>query len=363
MTNIKILRKALLAFLVVVSTTGVIGNTVVSWIYAFRLDKAKSRDRYFLLVLAVVDNAGCIFQGTHQILRTIDYDFPGQFFCCFLMFFVMFAVGASAMILLFIAIHRYRKVCQPFRRKLTNIFLRRVCLVISFVAGVVYAIPIGIMEYSNSAFLYKIKLQNGSSIYVTKYKCGLVNHASLFDFVWIGLGLVLIILLSLITVGLYFPVIYHTRKMARKYGPGNENDKQVIGQAGEKGLEKARTSPLSRKNDNHENEQDGDNGRQETATTASSQPVRKRMGVALSRLNTLCLVMAIVNMVSYVPYCTIISLYVLKVDLQHTLAGIIAMQFFLCIPLLQHVVNPFINIAFDLELRKGIIKLFTSISW
>ena len=84
-----------------------------------------------------------------------------------------------------------------------------------------------------------------------------------------------------------------------------------------------------------------------------------KMKKAIGRLNKLCFVVALVNSVSYIPYCTIITLIILNVDYVQTVTGYRVVEFFLCIPLLQHVVNPFINMAFDLELRKGIKNLFT----
>lgn len=65
--DLRTFRYFLVVFLVVLATSGIVGNACIYVIYASRINKARRNERLFLLVLAVVDFFGCIFHGLFHI--------------------------------------------------------------------------------------------------------------------------------------------------------------------------------------------------------------------------------------------------------------------------------------------------------
>lgn len=232
---------------------------------------------------------------------------------------VYFIVAASATIFLCIAIFRYQKICRPFGRQPTIIWYR-ICLLIAFGIGFGYSLPQSL--YS----LHEIKRDPSANVSATTQTICDWNFNDVRFRAVDGVGIVFIIVISILTISFYIPVIYRTRHLFHK-SKANVEDTNT------------RTLPPEIRNEQNLNVQ------------------RRREENTLKRLNKLCFAMALVNSISYVPYCIIKSLALSKTFSNLTMDEIITLTFFTSIPLFQHAVNPYINIAFDLKVRKVIRKL------
>lgn len=208
----------------------------------------------------------------------------------------------------------------------------------------------------HSYFLNSEKYRNGTISKTTKYYCVSVffNHST--DTVLEGIGMLTILLLGIITVGLYIPVIYHTRKMFQK----NKTLKGVEGPTETKAEKNnAENSPGScnqseKIHHSRSNDEWDDIGMKKNTGTYS-----KREEKTLGRLNKLCFVIAFVNFVSYLPYMVFICISLLNVNLVSSVDSMRFKLFAQCMPIFQQAVNPYINIGLDLEVKRVISKCFS----
>ncbi|CAG2189884.1 unnamed protein product [Mytilus edulis] len=107
-------------YLILLMITGVVGNTIVLYIYKFRFKR--STPRIFILSLAAFDLITCLLGMPYHILDMLyPYLFVWDTVCKVLSFALTFTILASIFILDLIAIDRYRKICRPFKNQLSGI--------------------------------------------------------------------------------------------------------------------------------------------------------------------------------------------------------------------------------------------------
>ncbi|XP_022330772.2 phe13-bombesin receptor-like [Crassostrea virginica] len=98
---------------------GVIGNTMVIYIYNFRM-KGSRDDRYFIPHLAVMDLCACVVGAGYAIaLNILPLKFNGNELCKALWFLTQSTTMCAAFMLVVIAIQRYLKVVRPFKKQMT----------------------------------------------------------------------------------------------------------------------------------------------------------------------------------------------------------------------------------------------------
>lgn len=131
-------------FVSILMVVGIIGNIHVLFIYTFRMKP--SNHRIFILSLGVLDLITCII-GMPFII--VDLRNPLTFTmvsaCKILRFVNYFICISSAFILIVIAIDRYRKICVPLGRQISQGMAKLLCLgclcialVLSWPAPVLY---------------------------------------------------------------------------------------------------------------------------------------------------------------------------------------------------------------------------------
>ncbi|XP_052069008.1 kappa-type opioid receptor-like [Mytilus californianus] len=114
-----------LAFLV---TFGVIGNSLVLFIYGFKYKP--SNLRCYVLCLAVLDLTACCISMPSEI---VDNAYPHMFysegFCKFSRFIGDISKLGSAFVLTVMAVGRYRKICFPFSEDMSLKTAKIMCVV------------------------------------------------------------------------------------------------------------------------------------------------------------------------------------------------------------------------------------------
>ncbi|XP_063406310.1 cholecystokinin receptor type A-like [Mytilus trossulus] len=126
-------------YLILLMITGVVGNTIVLYIYKFRFKRSTSR--IFILSLAAFDLITCILGMPYHILDMLyPYLFVWDTLCKVLSFALTFTILASIFILDLIAIDRYRKICRPFKKQLSGIGSKIMSWVTVLIA-IISAIP------------------------------------------------------------------------------------------------------------------------------------------------------------------------------------------------------------------------------
>ncbi|KAL3863062.1 hypothetical protein ACJMK2_004843 [Sinanodonta woodiana] len=99
-------------FIAVEASVGLVGNTLILYIYLCKY--SKSNFRYFVLFLACIDLTSCLTTLPAEIYVQINwYTLEHEWICKLKSYFNVFTTWGSGEILFLIALDRYRKVCRP----------------------------------------------------------------------------------------------------------------------------------------------------------------------------------------------------------------------------------------------------------
>ena len=118
-------------FLGLVGITGLIGNSVVCYIYGAVY--IQSNSRIFLICLAGIDLCTCIIDVPLEIINVLNqYEFSEPLLCKFSRSGNTLTTFYSTGILLSIAIDRHRKICHPHGFQISNKIAKYLCVVLFF---------------------------------------------------------------------------------------------------------------------------------------------------------------------------------------------------------------------------------------
>lgn len=97
---------------------GAFGNCMVLFVYKdYKFSSNKIDDRRFIPYLALVDLMASLTSCCQYVIENqYPLRYPGKFSCKVLNFISTFPASISGLILLAIAFHRYKRVCNPFSR-------------------------------------------------------------------------------------------------------------------------------------------------------------------------------------------------------------------------------------------------------
>lgn len=97
---------------------GAFGNCMVLFVYKdYKFSPNKIDDRRFIPYLALVDFIASLTSCFQYVIENqFPLRYPGEFSCKVLNFISTFPASISGLILLAIAFHRYKRVCNPFSR-------------------------------------------------------------------------------------------------------------------------------------------------------------------------------------------------------------------------------------------------------
>ncbi|XP_059171046.1 muscarinic acetylcholine receptor M3-like [Physella acuta] len=140
----------------VLSLTGVIGNSLVCFVFAKKFRQCSQN--YLIIILAVFDLHSCIITIPYEIIDIrfyVYYVFDTDIICKVMKFINAFFNTGSILILLVIAVDRYRKVCKPLSKQLRLPTIRGIVFLVILVSTC-YSWP--------SIFLYGIRSMNSTTI-------------------------------------------------------------------------------------------------------------------------------------------------------------------------------------------------------
>ena len=157
----KLRQIPLVLFLTVLAVTGFLGNVLVCFIYG-RVYKI-SNSRTFIMCLAVVDLFTCAIGIPMEIATSMDqYQFHSPWICKISRFTNIFTTITSAIVLVLIAMDRYRKICRSLEWQITNKHSRILC-VVSVLAGLLLSWPALPLYGIKSAELVLSPIVNGTA--------------------------------------------------------------------------------------------------------------------------------------------------------------------------------------------------------
>ncbi|XP_055872399.1 alpha-2A adrenergic receptor-like isoform X1 [Biomphalaria glabrata] len=122
-----------MVFLGSVAVIGIIGNSLVLFVYTRRFPETPVR--VFLVAVAALDlitNVIVIPGEIYDLLHSWMFDKPNV--CKVRLYFTVSTTMASAFLLLALAITRYRKICRPFKKQVSITQAKVICLIVVILA-------------------------------------------------------------------------------------------------------------------------------------------------------------------------------------------------------------------------------------
>lgn len=179
---------------------GVIGNSVVVFIYGFKL-KIGMDDRFFILVLGILDVIVCCANPSFSLWRNLlPVNSTGHILCKVAWFVTRTASTTSGLLILIIALQRFLKVCRPFGRQMTSLWKRVLLMCASALSALMHT-PLFV-------FYGEIQLPHPKRN-ITGNRCGLIDEKEAtfknaemgyFYFMFASAGIVLLAIIIFYTL-------------------------------------------------------------------------------------------------------------------------------------------------------------------
>lgn len=143
---------------------GILGNSVVITVYLRKMGSTYD-NKFFIPCLAIGDIFACIVNGVSAVLLHIfHFNFNNVWPCKVIWFTMTWSACGASLILVYIAFHRYMKICRPTskwvltnRKELTVLFL--------YISSVIISSP---LLYTSGVTTLEIETMNqtNSTIYI-----------------------------------------------------------------------------------------------------------------------------------------------------------------------------------------------------
>ncbi|KAH3748384.1 muscarinic acetylcholine receptor M2-like [Dreissena polymorpha] len=142
-------------FLSLIIGIGLVGNILVLYVFGTKIKRSNSQ--IFIFVVAAVDLFSCCIAIPYEItLLMQQFMIQNLWMCKGSRFINALGTCTTSLILVFIAVDRFRKVCRPFQNQITYRMAKVFCT-LSVVFGILVALP-ALFLYGNTT--YEIKQQN-----------------------------------------------------------------------------------------------------------------------------------------------------------------------------------------------------------
>lgn len=193
-------------FIGIVLLVGFLGNMLVCIVYHLKF--APSTSKYFIMSLAIFDLLSCTIALPGEIIDLrFDYHFNIPTFCRVMRFTITLSTCASVVLLVAIAVDRYRKICRPFENQMS---LKETKLWIGLAVGVALslALPTILLYGQKSGTIAGVETSDCS--FDKKYR------DTLFPKVYLGITGALCLLSFVILIVLYVFIVVKVWKQRQK---------------------------------------------------------------------------------------------------------------------------------------------------
>ena len=179
-------------FIIIEALAGIVGNSVVVYIYNHKY--RKSNVKYFVMCLALIDLLSCITvlpAEVHSYFVWFNYEY--EWICKAKSFFHMFTVWSSSLSLLMLAIDRSRKICSPLKSQIHTSLALKMCI-----ASVMFSLVISTPVIKVSG-LYTIKFSENNQSFAVTACDGMVKNDRSYAYVYflcafiIPVGLIILV--------------------------------------------------------------------------------------------------------------------------------------------------------------------------
>ncbi|CAC5411308.1 unnamed protein product [Mytilus coruscus] len=137
---------------------GIIGNSTVVHVYLYKM-RESTDSRFFIPCLAIADILACTIGGFCGIYMSIHIvDFNSDLGCKMIWYLMTAITSGAAMILVFIAYHRYTKICKQYMH--TNLMEKKMTIVIClYITSSVISSPLiftsGVTKFTKGNYTFQ----------------------------------------------------------------------------------------------------------------------------------------------------------------------------------------------------------------
>ncbi|XP_059171040.1 uncharacterized protein LOC131952423 [Physella acuta] len=191
----------------VLCVVGILGNSLVCFVYAKRF--RRGGHNFLITCLAFVDLNSCVLAIPYEIVDIrfyVYYVFDTDWFCRCMKFITAFINIVSILILLLIAVDRYRKVCRPLKPQL-HVGSIRYLLIVVVVVSLVLSSP--------SLFVYGMRTIESAMVPgVMSRDCSTPDGVSgLYRHLFNGLLLICFVVISVTLIVLYARILQTVKNL------------------------------------------------------------------------------------------------------------------------------------------------------
>lgn len=339
---------------------GIIGNSTVIHVYLYKM-RESTDSRFFVPCLAIADILACTIGGFCGILMSNHIvDFNNDLGCKMIWYLMTAITSGAAMILVFIAYHRYTKICRPYNH--TNLMEKKITIVIClYVTSFVISSPLiftsGVTTFTRGNNTFQT-CERISGDYIDGMKFNIAIGYTVFE------ALVVITIATLMTifytkVGL--KLFHHFKQTSR-----NLNSLKASNIENEEHSRDSVASIDSQLSvEIHENKPS--NSSNNTAQTASKRIKRKKEKFNRKHKYTFIFIaISVICIVTYTPRLTLMIIesadrkFWFKSTSNLTLFPFL--KFLNRFYIVNNIVNPFLYAMFDPKFKRCLINIFTCTS-
>ncbi|KAK3082878.1 hypothetical protein FSP39_007795 [Pinctada imbricata] len=221
-------RLSLILILAILSIVGLVCNIHVIFVFVKKM--RRSTYRVFVLTLAVIDILGCSISIPFQIVdETHPFSFTWPIACKLFRYLDTNLAIASALMLVVIAMERYRKICTPSHVQVTETKAIHMSLCVIFVSSLIT---------SPALIVYGQQTMDIEEFNVTVSECSWDDHISnsIYGYLYYGLEL-LFIIFSMISITILYTMVgaairRHRKSvgisLAARFDPRNSNPTKIV---------------------------------------------------------------------------------------------------------------------------------------
>ncbi|XP_064610876.1 D(3) dopamine receptor-like [Liolophura sinensis] len=195
-------------YILILLVTGVIGNSLVLYVYLKRFKRTSSN--YFILSMAMFDMVACCIGMPTEIY---DLRYPYMFYsnaaCKLFRFSESVPIIGSALILVAVAFDRYFKICRPLRNTPLR-YIKKICIAIGIFAFLTTIPTIFVFGLKDVKTNYTDVIGKDCS---TEQKNG---KSTVLSFVWYGYLSVVFALCTSTMIGLYVRIWLEIKRRQRQ---------------------------------------------------------------------------------------------------------------------------------------------------
>ncbi|XP_071098586.1 orexin receptor type 2-like [Haliotis cracherodii] len=323
----------------VLMISGFIGNILVCYVFSTKLKH--STQNFLFVILAIFDLMSCCVAMPTEIADMRFYfTFDSVIACKILRFLVAFPTLASNIVLLIIAIDRYRKVCRPLYQQITRAISRKAVLLAAFVA-ILYAIP-ALFIYGKRSAVTRIPGVVGNDCSTSDAMEGKL-YPMIYEITLSASFVIFTVTLLILYILIWREIKRHKQYMKKN---ANYNYAMVLLMARDRSGESSSSPPGTPRSRSQSHDMSN--------VTTSSRPLAYRG----QRTTVIAFLVTFVFILSFVPHlCLIIARTVLK-DFDHHLNGpkLVLYNLFIRSYFVNSVANPIIYGAMNYQFRRECVK-------